>query len=235
MKNKAFTLAEVLITLGIIGVVAAITIPNLIASYKAIKLKNQFKEAYSILSRAIKAYNGDDERISADMKDSNQNLYKTFLGYFQGTTDCGNSNQVKKDSEYCFIRTSNSGINKDIYYKNYALNNNFIDTSYLDDGQFYLMNGMLIAFNTSHQLISVSIDINGKKQKPNAWGHDVFTFQLKESEKEGGLELVPMGAPGTKFSNMNTYCSKKSNNSINGISCTYYAIQDSDYFKKLPK
>lgn len=34
MKNYAFTLAEVLITLGIIGVVAAITMPSLIANYK---------------------------------------------------------------------------------------------------------------------------------------------------------------------------------------------------------
>lgn len=33
-KSIAFTLAEVLITLGIIGVVAAMTIPNLITSYK---------------------------------------------------------------------------------------------------------------------------------------------------------------------------------------------------------
>ena len=34
MKRSGFTLAEVLITLGIIGVVAALTIPNLIAGYE---------------------------------------------------------------------------------------------------------------------------------------------------------------------------------------------------------
>lgn len=37
--KTGFTLAEVLITLGIIGVVAAITIPNLIANYKAQRLR----------------------------------------------------------------------------------------------------------------------------------------------------------------------------------------------------
>ncbi len=42
MKNYGFTLAEVLITLGIIGVVAAITIPNLITTYKAKQLHSQF-------------------------------------------------------------------------------------------------------------------------------------------------------------------------------------------------
>ena len=34
MKKYGFTLAEVLITLGIIGVVAAITIPTLVSNYK---------------------------------------------------------------------------------------------------------------------------------------------------------------------------------------------------------
>ena len=37
--KKAFTLAEVLITLGIIGVVAAMTIPNLIANVNAHKFR----------------------------------------------------------------------------------------------------------------------------------------------------------------------------------------------------
>ncbi len=41
-KHKAFTLAETLITLGIIGVVAAITIPGLIYNYKAHRLQSQF-------------------------------------------------------------------------------------------------------------------------------------------------------------------------------------------------
>ena len=53
-KNKrAFTLAEVLITLGIIGVVAAITMPTLIANYKNKVLLNQAKNSYSILSNAM--------------------------------------------------------------------------------------------------------------------------------------------------------------------------------------
>lgn len=42
MKLTGFTLAEVLITLGIIGVVAAITIPGLITTYKAHQLHSQF-------------------------------------------------------------------------------------------------------------------------------------------------------------------------------------------------
>lgn len=52
-KEKAFTLAEVLITLGIIGVVAAITLPILTKKYNEIVLKNQFKKSYSMLAQAI--------------------------------------------------------------------------------------------------------------------------------------------------------------------------------------
>lgn len=39
----AFTLAEVLITLGIIGVVAALTLPNLIADYRASVVETRLK------------------------------------------------------------------------------------------------------------------------------------------------------------------------------------------------
>lgn len=52
MKN-AFTLAEVLITLGIIGVVAAMTMPALIANYQKMVLKNQFKKTYAMLSENL--------------------------------------------------------------------------------------------------------------------------------------------------------------------------------------
>lgn len=54
VSRSAFTLAEVLITLGIIGMVAALTIPALIANYQKTVLKNQFKHAYSLVSQAIR-------------------------------------------------------------------------------------------------------------------------------------------------------------------------------------
>lgn len=49
--KKSFTLAEVLITLGIIGIVAAMTLPSLIGNYKKKVLKEQFKVAYSLLQQ----------------------------------------------------------------------------------------------------------------------------------------------------------------------------------------
>lgn len=51
-KRSGFTLAEVLITLGIIGVVAAMTIPTLIQNTNSVKFATQFKKDISTLSQA---------------------------------------------------------------------------------------------------------------------------------------------------------------------------------------
>ena len=56
----AFTLAEVLITLGIIGVVAALTLPSLIQKYQDQVLENQLKKMYSTLSQGIQKAMADD-------------------------------------------------------------------------------------------------------------------------------------------------------------------------------
>lgn len=53
MKQKAFTLAEVLITLGIIGIVAALTLPTLIQSNKNLEVEAKLKKFYSIMNQAI--------------------------------------------------------------------------------------------------------------------------------------------------------------------------------------
>ena len=62
-RNSGFTLAEVLITLGIIGIVATITIPNLITNYKAKRLHTQFLKSYSVLQQAFKMMENDDITI----------------------------------------------------------------------------------------------------------------------------------------------------------------------------
>ena len=53
MKIKGFTMAEVLITLGIIGIVAAMTLPTLVGKYQKYVLKQQFKVAYSLVQQAL--------------------------------------------------------------------------------------------------------------------------------------------------------------------------------------
>lgn len=53
MHNKAFTLSEVLITLGIIGIVAAMTLPALTAKYKKIVTATQLKKSYTTILQAF--------------------------------------------------------------------------------------------------------------------------------------------------------------------------------------
>ena len=52
-RKIAFTLAEVLITLGIIGVVAVLVFSNLVVKYKVKVLENQFKKADTIIQQAL--------------------------------------------------------------------------------------------------------------------------------------------------------------------------------------
>ena len=54
LKEKfAFTLAEVLITLGIIGIVSAMTIPTLINNYQKKVTVTRLQQTYSMLNQAL--------------------------------------------------------------------------------------------------------------------------------------------------------------------------------------
>lgn len=72
--KKGFTLAEVLITLGIIGVVAAMTIPTLIQNTNSVRFATQFKKDISTLSQAAlmsqAQYETDYSLITASSADN---------------------------------------------------------------------------------------------------------------------------------------------------------------------
>lgn len=72
MKNRAFTLAEVLITLGIIGVVAAMTIPTLLGSARNIERTTKLKKFYSTMRQAF--------LLSVD-DNGEPNTWNTYLSY----------------------------------------------------------------------------------------------------------------------------------------------------------
>ncbi|MDE6138752.1 MAG: type II secretion system GspH family protein, partial [Candidatus Gastranaerophilales bacterium] len=79
----AFTLAEVLITLGIIGVVAAMTIPNLISNYQKHIVETNLKETYSILQQTMKFTEYDDVAFEMNIPDSIAGTRKWFETYMQ--------------------------------------------------------------------------------------------------------------------------------------------------------
>ena len=80
-KNFGFTLAEVLITLGIIGVVAAMTIPNLISNHRKNIVETRMAKFYSVINQAIRRSEADngpvahwDKLILDDIKDENNEI-----------------------------------------------------------------------------------------------------------------------------------------------------------------
>ena len=92
-KRFGFTLAEVLITLGIIGVVAAMTIPTLIANTNSAKFRSQFKKSLSTLNQAgLMAqaqydfdYAGTDKKCGEDAAKENPENTMTFCSLLNGT------------------------------------------------------------------------------------------------------------------------------------------------------
>ncbi|MGN0030396.1 MAG: type II secretion system protein [Candidatus Gastranaerophilaceae bacterium] len=92
-KRFGFTLAEVLITLGIIGVVAAMTIPTLIANTNGAKFRSQFKKTISTLNQAgLMAqaqydfdYAGTTEKCGDTAATENPESKMTFCSILNGT------------------------------------------------------------------------------------------------------------------------------------------------------
>lgn len=224
-RKLAFTLAEVLITLGIIGIVAAITIPQLVNNYKAKRLRTQFLKSYSTIQQAFKEMEADD--VSTDPTTYNTlEYYKTFMNYLQAPMDCGIG-----DNKYLpcvYMRDSSS---KD--YKPYKTYDGKTNASMIlfDDGQIALQDGTLLLFENyaPRMRVFVSVDLNGYNNKPNRWGYDLFTFQLVDNQ------LKAMGDTGTTYTDLSTYCNVNSQDEYNGIACAKKALSDSEYFKNIVK
>lgn len=99
-KIASFTLAEVLITLGIIGVVAAMTMPVLIEHYCVKALETGMARFYSVVNQgfALSAAKNGDEKDWEDFGDNSCAFYKRYLADFiKADYECGyyNSNNGK--------------------------------------------------------------------------------------------------------------------------------------------
>ncbi len=83
-KKLGFTLAEVLITLGIIGVVAAMTIPTLMQKTNDSEIKSSYKKMMSVLNQAISmnfALDGVDFSTISAGGSSNDSTGTSWLGF----------------------------------------------------------------------------------------------------------------------------------------------------------
>lgn len=85
-RKYAFTLAEVLITLGIIGVVAAMTIPMLISKIQKAQIETQIRENYSSIYQTMKMAENDEvgaiNSLGVSLS-SNKNGLKLFSSIYE--------------------------------------------------------------------------------------------------------------------------------------------------------
>ena len=193
MKIRAFTLAEVLITLAIIGVVAAMTIPTLIANYKEKALENQFKRSYAVLNQALLSAQSQfgylprcyykSNAYSSAISDECAELTEKFLSNLKITKTCKDNaykngcipeykgyddvlkEQHKDDEDY-----------DEDFWQDYANRNcgGFNTSEILNNKTVYVLaDGTIIFFYTNMSSLIVAFDVNGNSG-PNKWGYDLF-------------------------------------------------------------
>lgn len=203
-KKKAFTLAEVLITLGIIGIVAAITIPTLMQNIQDQQFKQMWKKEYSVISQAYERAKDDEggdisayfvigswggQCTSSDQFLQKMSKYMLLLKDCSGWTSsiCGTNPAVPYGNNYKALNLSTSK-----YVDNQG--NNFCNSSYvLKDGTLILSRQWNYPSGTGWSPIWV--DVNGYAKGPNVLGRDLFGLLM------GPDKLRPMGAQGTGLDN----------------------------------
>ena len=201
--KKAFTLAEVLLTLVIIGVIAAITLPTIIANSKDEEIRALLKKNHSIIAQALHYYYLDFGIIPCGQDFDARTFKEVFQTHFN----------ILKDYGWNGYYNSSKNYNE---YKNYNGTNTLYHYLF-DDGQFVLNDGSFIMIENpagSANRVFITVDVNGHGKKPNRLGKDLFMFQVSNEGK-----LLPMGAENTYYP-ADTYCSKTSDSDLNGAGCT---------------
>ena len=180
-KKVAFTLAEVLITLGIIGVVAAITLPTVISNYKKQVTVSKLQKAYSTINNAFKqseAANESSEFWDDPFVTGSQPYFeKYFKPYLNGAKQCF-SYQECGYKEVCPYKFLNNDEDPFVTSMDAHSLKNDRFAFYLPDGTFYWI---LTGAGSSANYAPISIlyiDINGG-DGPNIISKDVFQFTRK--------------------------------------------------------
>ena len=175
--RAAFTLAEVLITLGVIGVVAALTIPSLIAKHQKKVYVTQFKKAYNTVTNAFKlmqAESGSDNLIDND--------FITALTVGSSSNEAEVTRLAKKyfniAQDVKYISQSSAPEYRYLFYSN--------GTATLQPYGYLLKtaDGADIYFNpvSSSGDVYLDIDVNGSNRAPNTVGRDYFVLKFVQGK-----------------------------------------------------
>lgn len=192
-RYMAFTLVEVLITLGIIGVVAAITIPALMENTQDAEFKSAFKKTYSLLSNAalrVKEDNGGTLVkffLSAD-SDTARDKFLQYLSYREvcnvdsTSTDCWSNNDVAESGSYTYPNSSRAVLNNGILlsFWHAQADENCANTVWSPPPEGFCM--------------VVVVDTNGFRG-PNLGGKDIFQLWITKN----GIAPAVLPLPGIAF------------------------------------
>ena len=213
-KKCAFTLAEVLVTLGIIGVVSAMTIPSLTQNWQKKAYVTQLHKVYNIFQQAFLEEINDKQAINlieAGVHCGAGGSVSQFLhNHFKVVKDCG-----MNSSSGCFA-SSYRNLNGTGFSRNFPGYNVTIagGASIAYDGSYY-WNGMKPDTNA---IAVIYVDTNGPKG-PNISGRDLFVMTVYPDgsidefgvspacRKNGGGSCASGGsATATRNNYFNNYC-----------------------------
>ena len=162
-KRFGFTLAEILLTVVLIGVVAIMTIPAMKSNWQEKTFAEKNKKVVLNIENAFSGYithSGKENLLKANLTTLNE-VTNLFTNEYLYSKDCG-KNPVNND---CFVSKYKTG-NSVAYYPN---NNN--QCLKLKDSSVICLS----EFKTSSGYGNVFIDINGK-DKPNTLDKDVYIY-----------------------------------------------------------
>ena len=222
-KKFAFTLAEVLITLGIIGVVAALTLPTVIQKYQKQVTVTKLKKAYSVLGQIAQKSLADNDVVNFSegtvaTQESVKEFFDTYwLPYFNGANVDTSPSGPWQGSNIAYKYKNGNTYNISIYTR-YSAGRILFSTT---DGVSYFIiiirwrdiaNGdWTPIFNPKQEVI---VDVNGIKP-PNVLGKDIFRFWI--DFKDG---IVRADGYNKSTSEINSSCN------TSGIACAAKIMQD---------
>ena len=192
-RNSAFTLAEVLITIGIIGVVAAMTLPTLIGNYQKKQVISQLKKAFSEYAQAMQMAQVENGTLdtwalmpSSDFN-NNQLEQSKYFGEKYLFPNIKTLNICIPTSSECWaddVKNLNNQVVNASAFTNRARSKaiSFITPA------GYSVNYWLHANGRGMWYI---IDVNGPTRRPNQIGKDIFAFGA--SWGMIGAKVKPMG------------------------------------------
>ncbi len=172
MTAKGFTLAEVLITLAIIGVVAALTIPSVVKNYQKTQTVTKLKKAYSVISQAYnnsQAQNGSYDTWDKGFDIGTEEYFDRYWApYFKIEKICSTGAVCGYKSNYPIVDLSGAETSYSVHTS--VIGKSFITT----DGILYRIR--VTTSSGAEEASNILVDLNNSKG-PNMLGKDIFFFE----------------------------------------------------------